>query len=1689
MERRQSARLCQACSNPQSHKLKHVCGKGRGKRSMDDVVEPAARRQRSGDQSCEVVPMLPELLGSTSDKFALLNKSDYVIGKEVFVDGSNSHCDGGHGKIVSLKPRAGTAQNRVQVKFCATAKSAWVSHGSLLLWDSDTNGPMLRSKRRAASRDPCDTPHAKRARGGASTAVKRDSLTGDKMDGVNAASVPDTEIKRDSSDSSSCTTRRFDENKIEIELQVWACGEVTFRLHIKGSHLAVRHNQNLARTKEMLAACLTVVVPRLQKIADAMSLPNIHVWAISLRWARAEFKNVFRSCGDFRSIGVSAAKRMTAANISEWYREETLHTWSLICTSCMSQVANTNQPHLQQLYSVTDENISSEAIQRRREDDYRAKKNIRRAAMRKHNQAILRVWSSTQCIVSANVNYASRGAYQRDRLTNRHHVAGKARRVLFRGGCSDVSVPVRMTARKQKTAEDKLIRDYGVQPDTPILDPTEHGKDDTPEIGVAHDAPSFYALIIRAMIADGKCKVDIRNSSATKDKDGCVGRFEHTFVSFWSDSAPVAAHSASATAIRICDPACELSVDGTTYPIQHSLWKGKEELFVLFMEACCAQAAAANSDYVRVDFPEHGTHILLLLPWKLVAGDHKFLCEIMGNLGAGAHRRLHFLECLPIHLADDVYLYKTATLMNKLEWRMITLQMVCYEMLAVLNNPEKMVRTEAKMKAWLLENHPQIPRPGKGPELLARIRPLWPQYTLADLPKALQVGGAFESAGINLETIYKACRTRTGVSKFPVFSGNNPRALEHMLQFAADLEQEKPVAGEGEVNTRTSEHLKLLLDLDARFEDQVWSFWRRSPDAQAWLVDLLQSRRIVSGPTTQSGELPHAGVDLKQMRVHVAQDHDGKAIGKWFVDAVILHNQKLKLKPELIKALTKSMLAAMGTVGFKNFVYGWHYNKLFHHCRETFASTPPSILALALLIARSNRLKRQMRRPLGDTTRPDHECSVERHADGSFSVTPVKSYATDCTSLVTGFAVSFALPTMLRILSGMSTLSTYIASERWRPFLQAEMVKQNQTSTDASDFDFEQVHKHTKRFCENRGGKFGMRTIEQCSKQLQLKYIARGEVGSGGSDHNNQLRDENEPGEAVSDTVIVRPCILDHDTGETRDTKHGNYSDVVQDNQEYEIVEGDGDELGGLTAATQTSTVQSSSGSEQYDNIEWADLQAHMYVEIQLDETGEWLWYPAFIRVVSESELVAYYPESLVNPGGPTDQTIERSALETGIKFRVPVDGEVRLAPWVVEFDDPDCPEPSAAAPTGTLYEQRMAATAKVGNAYGNTALATPFPAQTKRNLHTYSTAAAKHGKQYLTKVNNSTVLGIGAVTQTLHSEVKAHAGDTPTVLESIGSKWSSNLPTGLYALIVEPEALLIEVTDSGAGSRLAHAWVMPVGTVKAMVSEVTTAAWADFVGPQDVEDATLQAKTNGARPIDVCVCDQFACSRCSHSKLFSGVDTERMPAAFRLGESADQQLAKNAKWAWQDRKRAWKIVHRCLEQEYQACMEALPAASVKLKPDQQKQLEGAVSSETVLPILRRNCGEDWLKNAGFGGDEPEASKRMEGVIRGWLKHQLGVDPKSTRKKKGLAVDLHKQWDRGVPRVFQSQQVMARWTDGRGNVSTAPWNGHYRAQVVGDAISGQYRLLFAPHDGHPAQEHPCVPIEHIDHRDPRIWDE
>ena len=56
---------------------------------------------------------------------------------------------------------------------------------------------------------------------------------------------------------------------------------------------------------------------------------------------------------------------------------------------------------------------------------------------------------------------------------------------------------------------------------------------------------------------------------------------------------------------------------------------------------------------------------------------------------------------------------------------------------------------------------------------------------------------------------------------------------------------------------------------------------------------------------------------------------------------------------------------------------------------------------------------------------------------------------------------------------------------------------------------------------------------------------------------------------------------------------------------------------------------------------------------------------------------------------------------------------------------------------------------------------------------------------------------------------------------------------------------------------------------------------------------------------------------------------------------------------------------------------------------------------ETVAHELRPHCGEDWMVRAGFGLEEPDREKRLESVIRFWLKDALAVEQKSSRKKKG----------------------------------------------------------------------------------------
>ena len=171
-----------------------------------------------------------------------------------------------------------------------------------------------------------------------------------------------------------------------------------------------------------------------------------------------------------------------------------------------------------------------------------------------------------------------------------------------------------------------------------------------------------------------------------------------------------------------------------------------------------------------------------------------------------------------------------------------------------------------------------------------------------------------------------------------------------------------------------------------------------------------------------------------------------------------------------------------------------------------------------------------------------------------------------------------------------------------------------------------------------------------------------------------------------------------------------------------------------------------------------------------------------------------------------------------------------------------------------------------------------------------------------------------------------------------------------------------------------------------------------------------------------------------------------------------------------------------------------MPPRGSKLIGKQPAELEEAVAAATVARSLRAHCGEDWMVRAGFSG--PECDKRLEFVIRYWLKQTLGVPQKSSRQKKGLAVDLHKDWEEGrtAKEFFQSEHVIARWTTETGTIDPK-FRGHYVATVIGDARNvGEYRLLFAAiSDGdeeRPPQEHPCVPVRHImsDEAFVRAWE-
>ena len=138
------------------------------------------------------------------------------------------------------------------------------------------------------------------------------------------------------------------------------------------------------------------------------------------------------------------------------------------------------------------------------------------------------------------------------------------------------------------------------------------------------------------------------------------------------------------------------------------------------------------------------------------------------------------------------------------------------------------------------------------------------------------------------------------------------------------------------------------MQLDEIFAPAGYSFLARSDrdDVERWL-----------GMPAQA-QMPAGGLDVDEIKVAIAQDHNRTDRAKRFKCAVLNASiEAFKLTDEEAAELTDAMFEAMNQTSrsFTDFCYGKHWRWLFRSTTSTFSKINPALQCLADLIAMSYR--------------------------------------------------------------------------------------------------------------------------------------------------------------------------------------------------------------------------------------------------------------------------------------------------------------------------------------------------------------------------------------------------------------------------------------------------------------------------------------------------------------------------------------------------------------------------------------------------------------------------------------------------------------------------------------------------------------------------------------------------------------
>lgn len=1445
---------------------------------------------------------------------------------------------------------------------------------------------------------------------------------------------------------------------------------------------------------DQLSAILVEAVPRFEKVFHFESNPTNAALSAIFYWAlhKPDNKAAGSSFHNLLRTQHTRDMKLSRGGVTGEYSPDTLQWFKAFYETAKGNIAS-------RCFQVEFTNISKAmAAMQTRKRKQRTRNQTRNAVLRykKGNEVCL----LEEAVYSVALDFHSRQAKLRQRKGAFERKQGATRDSIKSVGRLDTRMVVEPTLQKVDAAVDKLFGTIGIVEDVVVgltkFDKVVVAKESEcaswksqgiKEIGVYHDYTSWLACVIRVMENEGRIKVDLTgpedHDPQKKGPARSLGRYANCFMSLWADGTDISKDAAGLAGWWLNDTTQKLIVGGISYAVPAAFYKGGEALAIGLLESQTQQFG--SNEFVRVEFPEYNTYLQVKMPLQLLAGDHAYLCKAKGNMPSSSHRRLHFLRCLPIQLANDLALYQASGLRDHLEMFVRTLHNTLTELQAHLACPVKMFGTIGNMVEWLQSNNHSVPankkrakQPSKE-DAVAAVRAHWPTPTHAEVVTTLttQTFRGREFTAAKARSIHAGCTQATGVNAAPIFTPNNPSAFRTMMTVSAELASRATIP---DITASASfdwapakKHLRTLLAIDTIVAPAGRSFTLRSDPAQ--LETWFQNGAPAASATD---------VDIDAVHVFIGIDHNAKAIGKMFIDGVVLKNKKagqLQLTKEKTEALRKAILQQMGCVGFCDYVYGYHWERALHSVTETFKNSHECIVTLGLFLAESNLYKKRTARPNAADDRPEMRSQIVRDGD-TVTIVPDKPCPNDLSNISMQFGVQLIIPTLFAHCSGVDTRNTYCASQRQLPFIMRDLPR-GYCPAHGSDYRGEGIVKEPKYFLRGRHTHFTVRAMRAAAKARILGWARRfrrrfrRRVGPLTQKQGDKHKDENFA--TPPNTAIFEACMSELEVAGTR----GNTGAFVDSGKSVTPAQatnqrsippafvGGGappqvphadDGVDGDSADEEEPALEEAAPS-QYQTLKFDELCNDMYVQVQ----WEGQWYGAFVTGVDGTTASLLYPpndgrsDTISTESGDDEELgFSRADAAAGI-VRRPLDGNgVIPTQGSLAQAAPTVTPPSIVHSGATHHDSVMRSIAgydaNTGSAMGQV-LTRTVREQICSNRDVSCMAAEKiaHGR-YVYQAGKTKVWGQGAITQELLRELRPRTMraestdglDDGALARAYGAEWQSRLECGTYAVIIGTHMLKLTVKKkrnaiSGTTQTWAKGEDLPEGETRGFAVQVSPEAWARLVTDNNLT-AAMSAVTNGAPPLVGCVCALGPCAQCHKCGDRAISATQVSEAVGRHG--IDDAAAPNAPWTGLGAyKKARVIVRDCIDQQIKMHTHADADGRVKY---QRKYLAGVWPSPTgttVHTALLRDLGPDWLKNVQLDGTA--GVQRVGDELLLYLREATGKNTQ-TQLPRLLALMQDKLKGHVVKDMtfYTGQKVDAQWTTGTGGRGNSAWQKRYKGR-------------------------------------------